>query len=51
MDKYQQIVKLAEASQLIQEVLQHCDPDYAEDLEDARMMLADVADQIEGFEI
>ena len=50
MDKYEQITKLAEAAALIQEVLQVCDPDYADDLQDMTISLADIADQIEGFE-
>ena len=50
MDKYEQITKLAQAAQLIQEVLQVCDPEAAECLEDMPDRLADIADQIEGFE-
>ena len=50
MNKYQQIEKLAQAAMLIQEVLQVCDPDYADDLQDITVSLADIADQIEGFE-
>ena len=50
MDKYEQIVKLAEAAALIQNVLQECDPDYADVLQDMADHLANIADQIEGFE-
>lgn len=47
MDKYQQIIKLAEAAALIQEVLNVCATDIAECLEDMPDRLADIADQIE----
>jgi hypothetical protein len=47
MDKYEQITKLAEAAMLIQEVLNFCEPEYADDLQDMTVSLADIADQIE----
>jgi len=47
MDKYEQIGKLAEAAALIQEVLNVCDPDFADDLQDITNSLASIADQIE----
>ncbi len=47
MDKYEQIGKLAEAVALIQEVLNVCDPDFADDLQDITNSLANIADQIE----
>ena len=50
MDKYEQITKLAQAAMLIQEVLQVCDPDYADDLQDMAGHLANIADEIEGVE-
>ena len=50
MDKYEQITKLAQAAMLIQEVLQVCDPDYADDLQDMTVSLANISDQIEGIE-
>jgi spore maturation protein SpmA len=48
MDKYQQIMKLAEAAALIQEVMNVCDPEFRETLEDMPDRLADIADSIEG---
>lgn len=50
MDKYQQIIKLAEAAALIQEVLQVVDPDFADDLQDMADQIANIADAIEGAE-
>ena len=50
MDKYEQITKLAQAAMLIQEVLQVCDPDYADDLQDMAEHLANIADAIEEVE-
>jgi len=47
MDKYQQIIKLAEAAALIQEVLNVCNPDFADDLQDMADNIANIADQIE----
>ena len=47
MDKYQQIIKLAEAAALIQEVLNVCNPDFADDLQDMADHIANIADQIE----
>lgn len=47
MDKYQQIIKLAEAAALIQEVLNVCNPDFADDLQDMVDHIANIADQIE----
>ena len=47
MDKYEQIVKLAQAAELIQEVMRKCTSDIAECLEDMPDRLADIADQIE----
>jgi hypothetical protein len=47
MDKYQQIIKLAEAAALIQEVLNVCNPDVADDLQDTANHIANIADQIE----
>jgi len=51
MDKFEQITKLAEAYSLITEVLQVCDPDFADDLQDMAVRLADISDQIEGIEV
>ncbi len=50
MDKYQQIMKLAEAAALIQEVMNNCKKTYAEELEDMPDRLADIADEIEENE-
>ena len=50
MDKFEQIAYLAEAALLIQQVLQECDPDYADDLQDMADRLANIADEIEGVE-
>ena len=50
MNKWEQIVKLSQAAQLIQEVELHVDRKFRDDLIEAADMLADVADQIEGFE-
>ena len=47
MDKFEQIGKLAEAAMLIQQVLNVCDPDFADDLQDMTNSLANIADQIE----
>jgi hypothetical protein len=47
MDKYEQITYLAEAALLIQQVLQECDPDYADDLQDMAGQIANIADRIE----
>ena len=47
MDKYEQIGKLAEAALLIQEVMPHVDPDFADDLQDTFNSLANISDQIE----
>lgn len=49
MDKFEQIAYLAEAALLIQQVMQACDPQTAECLEDMPDRLADIADQIEGL--
>ena len=46
MDKYQQIIKLAHAAQLIQEVIR-ANPAFAEVLEDMPDRLANIADDIE----
>lgn len=46
MDKYQQIMKLAEAAQLIEEVT-NANPDFADDLTDVRDNIANIADDIE----
>ena len=48
MDKYQQIMKLAEAAELINEVLRVCDPELADDLQDMADQLAKTDDRIEG---
>lgn len=50
MNKWEQIIKLSQAAQLIQEVELHVDRKFLDDLIEAADMLADVADQIEGFE-
>ncbi len=50
MSKFEQINKLAQAAMLIQEVLLACDPEFADDLQDMTVSLADIADAIEGFE-
>ena len=47
MDKFEQIAYLAEAALLIQQVLQECSPDFADDLQDMTNSLANIADQIE----
>jgi hypothetical protein len=47
MDKYQQIMKLAEAAALIQEVMNVCDPEFHDALEDMPDRLADISDAIE----
>ena len=47
MDKYQQIIKLADAAALIQEVLNVCNPDFADDLQDMADHIANIADRIE----
>lgn len=47
MDKYQQIMKLAEAAALIQEVLRDVTPDFADDLQDMADQIANIADNIE----
>lgn len=47
MDKYQQIMKLAEAAELINEVIR-ANPDFADVLEDMPDRLADISDAIEG---
>lgn len=49
MNKWEQITKLAEAARLIEEVRLHADPKFRDDLIEAADMLADVADEIEGF--
>ena len=49
MNKWEQITKLAEAARLIEEVRLHADSKFRDDLIEAADMLADVADQIEGF--
>ena len=46
MDKYQQIMKLAEAAELIQEVTR-ANPDFAGDLQDIADNIANIADDIE----
>jgi len=50
MDRYQQIIKLAEASMLIREVVNACDPKFHDVLQDIVDNIADTADQIEGAE-
>ena len=47
MNKYQQIEKLAQASMLIQEVINSGDCPLAFDLEEVNVTLADLADEIE----
>ncbi len=47
MDKYQQIIKLAEAHALIQEVVNACVPEFQEQLQNIADDVADFADQIE----
>lgn len=47
MDKFEQIAYLAEAALLIQQVLQECNPDFADDLQDMANSLANIADEIE----
>jgi len=46
MNKYEQIAKLAEAAELIQEVIR-ANSDFADVLEDMPDRLADIADDIE----
>lgn len=48
MNKFEQIAKLAEAAQLIQEVQPHTTPLVAADLENIISTIADIADEIEG---
>ena len=53
MDKYQQIGKLAEAYALIQEVINVRDAenqDHVDELQDIANTIADISDDIEGFE-
>jgi hypothetical protein len=50
MDRYQQIIKLAEAAMLIREVVNACDPEIHDVLQDIVYNIADTADQIEGAE-
>jgi len=47
MDKYTQIMKLADAHAIIQEVLRDVNPDFADNLQDIADQVADIADQIE----
>ena len=47
MDKFEQITKLAEAYSLITEVVNACDPEFADELQDIANNLADISDQIE----
>jgi len=47
MDKYEQIKKLFEAAELIQEVIKHAEPDFADELNAIYNDVADIADQIE----
>lgn len=46
MDKYQQIMKLAQAAELIQEV-NRANPEFAGDLQDIADNIANIADDIE----
>lgn len=48
MDKFGQITLLAEAALLIQQVMNECDPEFKDALEDMPDRLADIADAIEG---
>ena len=52
MDKYQQIIKLAEAYSLITEVINARDPgdEQADELQDIANNLADISDLIEGID-
>lgn len=50
MDKYEQITKLAQAADLIHEVIQHVDPEFVDELNIMYDDIADLADQIEGYE-
>ena len=50
MDKWTQIGKLAQAAMLIQAVLSECNPEFADDLQDMTVSLADISDQIEEAE-
>ena len=47
MNKYQQIEKLAQASMLIQEVINSGDCPYTFELEEINETIADLADEIE----
>ena len=47
MNKYQQIEKLAQASMLIQEVINSGECQYNFELEEINVTLADLADEIE----
>ena len=51
MDKFEQIAKLAEAYSLITEVLNACKSEFADNLQDIAVSLADISDQIEGIEV
>ena len=46
MDKYEQITKLAQAAELIQEVIR-ANPGFAGDLQDINDNIANIADDIE----
>jgi len=46
MDKYEQITKLAQAAELIQEVIR-ANPKFAGDLQDINDNIANIADDIE----
>lgn len=50
MNKYEQIMKLAEAAALIQEVINSDACAYDDDLQVINDEIADIADQIEGVE-
>jgi hypothetical protein len=50
MNKYQQIEKLAQASMLIQEVINSGECPLTFELEEINVTLADLADEIEGVE-
>lgn len=47
MDKYEQITKLAQAALLIQEVIQHVNPVFRDELQTMADDIANIADDVE----
>ena len=50
MDKYQKIIKLAEAAELINQVIRESTEEVAQPLQNITDSIADLADQIENQE-